>query len=219
MKEDDNIDDIFFKGLDGKSIEKPTRFWNDISLNVLNHISKPWWTSLTTYFVGATVVTATVVTVWIVYNNQSSPQNETEKVESVVTDTAMVLEDTIQKLKDSTQQIKVIQIDTLSEAVDKTEMKEKEVVSEKFEQQMLEHSIDSNRLTESLDTLLSADSTALVKPDTSLTDSTQLSTSMPVDSLIESEVPEGKVEKKIPTVVIIQDTVVVTDTIKIDPKK
>ena len=208
MKEDENIDHIFFKGLEGKSIEKPASYWKDISLNILKNISKPWWGSLNAVIIGIIAVTAIAIIVWYNTNTPSITPIEPKQVESLTRDTVAIEKYTPEE---SMQATDAVNPDTKQDVIQNQAIKpvEKKTALEVGKQQNTRHPGDSQSFPGSKDSVV-----------VTLPDSVRLNT---VDSLntlkSKQPVPKELNGKKVPTVIIIQDTVIVTDTVKIEKKK
>ncbi|MDN5213289.1 hypothetical protein QQ020_14565 [Fulvivirgaceae bacterium BMA12] len=208
MNEDEHIDDIFLKGLEGKSIEKPAGYWKDISSHILNNLSKPWWSTLPVLVMGIVAVLTIVVIAWYNTNSSTSIQMEPKQTDGTTTDTVIIDRDTYEEPR---QNDNVVNADTLEE-VRQNEVTipvEKAPVIEVDKPKVSEHLVDSQALP------VFEDSIIVVPPN-----------SVPLnifDSLgsrkIQQPSPKILNEQKVPTVIIIQDTVIVTDTVKIEKKK
>lgn len=208
MKEFENIDDIFLKGLEGKSIEKPADYWKDISSNILNKISKPWWGALITIAIGITAVTAIVIIVWYNIDVSSTIQTEPKQVESTMTDTVAIKKDTPEESIPPTDLINSAPLQEVPQT-EASELTEKQVVPGVPTPKRPELAVDSQALPESKDSII------VTQPD-----SARLNAFDSISTPKNQQLPPKELsKKKVPTVIIIQDTVIVTDTIKIEKKK
>ncbi|UZR96587.1 hypothetical protein [Chondrinema litorale] len=219
---DDNIDDIFFDGLDSKSVEKPAGFWEDMSSNVLKEsLVKPWWTTTSAYISGAVIMVATVVTVWVVTsepnvpveNNQPVMPDTTDKIPS---DSLPVSLDTIVKMDKSDDANVMSDREEESSVAREKESVETNISKKQADKDSLEDEILNEGLIQPMD------STKTVEEDVSIVDSTKLVIDIHKDSLSQKITEENKdslIQKKKPVVVIVQDTIVVTDTVKTRKKQ
>ena len=219
---DDNIDDIFFDGLDGKSVEKPAGFWEDMSSNVLKEsLVKPWWATTSAYISGAVVVVATAVTIWVVSSEPNVPVENNQQVMS----------DTANRIQSDSLPVSLDTIVTIDKSDDANVMSDREEVSSvSVEKESVETNIYKNQVnTDSLEEeilnenlIQPTDSTKTIEEEILIDDSTKLVIDIPVDSLNQENMGETKdsvIQKKKPVVVIVQDTIVVTDTVKTRKKQ
>ncbi len=208
MKEDEHIDDIFLKGLEGKSIEKPVSYWKDISAHILNNLSKPWWSTLPVLIMSVVGILAVIVIAWYNANNSSTIQMEPKQLDVTATDTLIIDPDI---REESVQDNDPINADTLPEVLqnDVTIPAKKAPVLEADEPGVTEHLIDSLALPAFEDSIIVVPADTLPRNIFDSLDSRK----------IKQPSPKLLNEQKVPTVIIIQDTVIVTDTIKIEKKK
>ena len=214
MKEDEHIDNIFLKGLAGKSIEKPASYWKGVSTHIWRGISRPWWATSTALIIGITAVIIVVVIGWYKLNQSSSPvPMKPRQGESIMTDTVATTKDTVEEPSPQTEPVDTDPSPEVTPTEQTEEIKsvEKEAPSEAPGQQNSAPSIDSQERSTTQD----KDSVAVTQPD-----SVRLN---PVDSIptpkIKQPQPNDTSKKKPTTVIILQDTVIVTDTVKIKKKQ
>ncbi len=215
MKMDEDIDEIFFQGLEGKSIEKPHHFWNKMSDKVLQKsIAKPWWMSTTAYVSGSIVMVVTFSVALIVnINTENTNQDMIPETSSkIAVDSANTIEDTTLNLqKDTTDAVSSSSKPVVLESNKKKKSADTQQRQTENKTNVLENILHSTKSN------LTSDKVEQNVEKTIKKDSTQLIVNIPSDTLKpELELRDSVVKKKTPVVVIVQDTIVVVDTIKKD---
>ncbi|MEN7551598.1 hypothetical protein AAG747_27030 [Rapidithrix thailandica] len=230
---DEKIDDIFFRGLEGKHIEKPASYWEGINQNVLeNSIPKPWWSSMNPYLVASVLLAIIAVIIWGVteFSENTSQENPNNPVEKNAGDTLGISPDSVPVQKNST--------DTLGEKATEEDVKRAVVLPENpkppeenfipeesipVENTLTNSKPDTNQVNmiERSDSLLveinqAKDSLTRSQPDNSLNTSEPVNDSVSIENKIKSD---SVMNKRPVQVIIIQDTIIVTDTVKVESKK
>ncbi|MDW7692517.1 hypothetical protein R9C00_12725 [Flammeovirgaceae bacterium SG7u.111] len=220
MKDFEDIDDLFFEGLEGKSIEKPASFWNELQTKILaKSMVKPWWNILNFFTVSAIALAISAV-ITVIILNWGKTGNDTQIQSSHTPENANILVavDSSQSLADT------LAIETASQSMPDTLEKAETKVSQEASQ------IELPKVVEEKPILITVPEVVKPLPSDSLIEPLEI----PVDSLVIDSSEIGQIQlldsinqpkdtlkpkKKVVSVVIIQDTLVVTDTIQLPPKK
>lgn len=228
MKMHDNIDQIFLQGLNGKASEKPDEFWEDLYSNILDQsLPQRWWKTKRFLFISMAVaiVSALVLFVWL--HSKPKAQNPVPK-QPTINNTEVLPMDASGKTNDELEEknnAKSQQNTTTDQnAAQRTNEPTKKATQPPLNEQPSPKTELNDDKSSSMDDLMyqAPAKTAetpkeILNPTTEINTSDTITSSYETDSLTNKSIQAQSNEvipKKNPVVIIVQDTIVVTDTIK-----